>query len=131
MLTAQTCYICNSVSEFFYQSLTETKSKHSNTRICDIIRKFMDEKNDDSMTFDGINSDEDGVCVECMGRIEEYDLAYVTAENIESEFRAKLSRKKAIKTESTAEKESNETDVNNSHRNNTKMVSFLFLKNGK
>lgn len=87
----------------------------------------MGEKNDDSMTFDGINSDEDGVCVECMGRIEEYDLACVTAENIESELRAKLTRKKAIKTESTAEKESNETDVNNPQRNITKMVSFLFF----
>lgn len=74
-------------SVFYSQNLFKTRSKYSETRIYDFICKFLGKL--PSTRLDNIQSGEnaDCVCIECLGKIDEYDLATITAQRVETELR--------------------------------------------
>lgn len=90
----QNCFICNSVSVFYDQNLFKIKSKHSETRLCEFIVKILGDyplKRECES-----ESDKNFVCIDCLNKIDEYDLACMTANRVESELRELL-----VKTESS------------------------------
>lgn len=84
----QNCYICNNTSVFYSRNLFKTKSKYSETRTCEFIRKFLgdypSEREYESISCDG---NDHCVCIECLNKIDEYDLAIMTAKRVETELR--------------------------------------------
>lgn len=86
---SQKCYICNAISESYQRNLYETKSQHTETRICDFITKWLSDKpTNHRIESTKINSsDENCICTDCFEKINEYDLACVTAERIDKELR--------------------------------------------
>lgn len=90
----QTCYICTITSVFYSRNLFKTKSKYSETRIYDFICKFLGKIPSVERQEHGNNSanenNDDCVCIECLGKIDEYDLATITAQRVESELRGLL-----------------------------------------
>lgn len=82
------CYICNATSVFYSRNLFKTKSKYSETRICEFIRNFLgnypSERECVSMNT---SENEHCVCIECLDKIDEYDLAMMTAKRVERELR--------------------------------------------
>lgn len=87
----QPCYICYKNTDFYCQNLYETKAKHSGTRICDFIGKWLGENQ--STRTNAINTvdidanDDHCICVNCFKQINEYDLMCVTAERIDRKLR--------------------------------------------
>lgn len=90
----QVCYVCAITSEFYSRNLFKTKSKYSETRIYDFICKFLGEKPSARLRQrcqQSNNGDNDDcVCIECLGKIDEYDLATITAQRVENELRGLL-----------------------------------------
>lgn len=83
----QICYICAVTSVFYSRNLFKTKSKHSETRIYDFICKFLG-KSPSGLRLTATNNDNDNcVCIECLSKIDEYDLASITARRVEAELR--------------------------------------------
>lgn len=80
----KSCYICNMSSDFFHRNLYETKSKHTFTRISDLIRKWLGQ-NSSTRKID--QNDENCICTDCLDKVNEYDLMCATAERIECELR--------------------------------------------
>lgn len=87
-MESENCYICNTASVFYSQNLYQTKSKHSETRICEFIRIFL-ANYPSEREYISINSvdDENCICIECLNKIDEYDLASITAKRVETELR--------------------------------------------
>lgn len=77
----QTCYVCNQHTESYFQNLNETKSDHTNTRICDFLTKWLGK----NAQID--NLDDDCICVDCLNKVNEYDLLCVAANEIENGLR--------------------------------------------
>lgn len=106
-MNPENCYICNETSVFYSRNLFKTKSKYSETRICEFIRKFL---GDYPSERDGVpvNDSENGhcVCMECLGKIDEYDLSIMTAKRVERELRDVL-----LHTEALFFRKSTETDA--------------------
>lgn len=93
------CFICNTSTSESFVSLYETLSQHSNTPVYDFVWKFLDNKpsvRDDSI--DAANSDWSSLCAGCLNKINEYDLACMTAANLEEELRWELSQTEDIYT---------------------------------
>lgn len=91
----QVCYICAMTSVFYSRNLFKTKSKHSETRIYDFICKFLGKipsvrQRQRQSSSSTIVDNDDCVCVECLGKIDEYDLATITSQRVESELRGLL-----------------------------------------
>lgn len=89
----QVCYICEITSVFYSRNLFKTKSKYSETRIYDFICKFLGKIPSARLRQRRQQSNEDSddcVCIECLGKIDEYDLATITAQRVESELRGLL-----------------------------------------
>lgn len=112
----RSCYICNNVIEQRpLQDLYETTSTHSNTKICDFVRKFLGsiethrrfDANHEWNTNDG----DTFVCDQCLSTINEYDLACVTAERIEKSLRAILLQTDALFVNVNKDNEESEGDV--------------------
>lgn len=82
------CYICKTTSDFYCQNLYKTKSKHSNTRICDFIKKWSNKlKFKDAINAVHVDQKDDHcICVDCFNRINEYDSLYTAAERKENEL---------------------------------------------
>lgn len=104
----ENCYICNATSVFYSRSLFKTKSKYSKTRICEFVRKFLGDypSERECVAVNG-SENEHCVCIECLNKIDEYDLAIMTAKRVERELRDILlhtealffSQSKSVKTE--------------------------------
>lgn len=88
-MESNNCYICNTISVFYNRDLFNTRSKHSKTRICDFICEFNGEMLLEEIVWDNLI-----VCIECLGKIDEYDLANLTAKRIANELRKMISRTK-------------------------------------
>lgn len=97
MMEPLICYICNDASVFYSRNLFKTKSKYSETQICEMIRNllcnFPSEREYDSIRCD--NSDY-CICIQCLDKIDEYDLAITTAKRIETELRDLLLHSETI-----------------------------------
>lgn len=83
------CFICNTISVFYNRDLFKTRSKHSQTRICDFICEF-----NGKLLLEENDWDNLVVCIECLGKIDEYDFANLTAKRIANELRKLISRTK-------------------------------------
>lgn len=84
----QNCYICNATSVFYSRNLFKTKSKYSETRICEFVRKFLGNYPSEREYLAISNSEsEHCVCIECLNKIDEYDLACMTSKRLEKELR--------------------------------------------
>lgn len=92
----QNCYICNTTSVFYSRNLFKTKSKYSETRICEFIRKFLGNYPSERELISNSNENEHCVCIECLNKIDEYDLATMTAKRMESELRDILLHTEAL-----------------------------------
>lgn len=89
------CFICNTtVSDNFF-SLFDTLSKHSLTHIFDFVWKFLGDQ--PSVREDSIDAaNASTVCTTCLNKIDQYDLACVTAEKLEKELRHELSQTETL-----------------------------------
>ncbi|XP_031637394.1 zinc finger protein OZF-like isoform X2 [Contarinia nasturtii] len=76
------CYICNTTSVFYSRNLFKTKSKYTETSICEFIKKFLGNHQSERKCID-----KHCVCIECLNKIDEYDLATMTAQRVERELR--------------------------------------------
>lgn len=93
----QNCYICNATSVFYSRNLFKTKSKYSETRICEFIRKFLGNYPSERECVTINNSEnEHCVCIDCLNKIDEYDLAAMTAKRVERELRDILLHTEAL-----------------------------------
>lgn len=83
------CYICNEVSILHSQALQSIKLKHSQALVWEFIVKLSRRNADlEKRVFEGTNEslEFDAICIECLRKIEEHDLACVTAQRIENEL---------------------------------------------
>lgn len=91
------CYICGIGTEFYGQRLNTMKTKHSEATIHDIIVKLA-KKNGELDAYIGREMNDsldlNEVCSECLRQIDEYDLACVTAQQIERQLHDLLLRTK-------------------------------------
>lgn len=95
--TMRICFICNTTSSESFVSLYDTVSEHSKTQIFDFVWKFLDDQptvRDDSI--DGANSNWSLVCARCLNKINQYDLACMTATRLEQELRDELAQTEAF-----------------------------------
>lgn len=83
------CYICNTPSDF-YSHLSKTFSTHSNTPISEFIDKIMGAASNEN----NVDWNDCIVCIECFGKIDEYDWAWQTVQRVENELREMLLRPK-------------------------------------
>lgn len=81
-LDERICYICNTSSGFYCKNLYETKSKHTATRVGDLIAKWLGENPTSRYIGDGDNC----VCFECLDKINEFDYLYMRAKQIEKKL---------------------------------------------
>lgn len=90
----QMCYICSTQTNSYSRDLFKTKSKYSETRICDFIQRFVSADSSEKMCLTITSgNNEDFVCIECLNKIDEYDLATTTAKRVETELRILLLRR--------------------------------------
>lgn len=93
----QNCYICNVTSVFYSRNLFKTKSKYSETRICEFIRKFLGNYPSGRECVTSNNREnEHCVCIDCLNKIDEYDLAVMTTKRVERELRDILLHTEAL-----------------------------------
>lgn len=82
------CFFCNCVCIQYNKNLFEIKSKYSETRLSEFVVKILGDfpfKREYS-----VECDENLVCNDCLIKVNEYDLACLTAKRIEDELRELL-----------------------------------------
>lgn len=84
------CFVCNAESKLFAEHLMEIKSEHSQTSVCDLIKQFLGDDAVHRSIEVELFQNSTHICSECISRINEYDLACVTAERIGNELRELL-----------------------------------------
>lgn len=79
------CYVCDTVAQFFCKNIFTLTTKHSETPVYQFFEKFLGYS---------IESQENEkiVCQDCLIKIDEYDLAYTTAQKIEKELTILVNR---------------------------------------
>lgn len=83
------CIVCNSTSELHDKSITELKSEHSETSICDLIQRCLGASKLHRDLVDE-SSCHIRICQDCISKLNEYDLAYVTAECVANQLQQML-----------------------------------------
>lgn len=84
----RTCFICNNKSNTYTEEISTMKSQYSETRICDLIERCLG-GNRIHRRFDDEPS-QSIICGDCLLKINEYDLACVTAERVGHELQQML-----------------------------------------
>lgn len=87
-INRNSCIVCNNVKKLDEQNIGELISQHSETRMCDLIHRCLD-------TYKlHRNIDDESYCLrichDCVLKLNEYDLACVTAERIGYELQQML-----------------------------------------
>lgn len=82
------CFICNDEMSSSTENPETKRSRHSETRICDLIRKCLG----DCKIHRNIEDDINGpiICSDCSQKIDVYDLACATADRVSKELRQLL-----------------------------------------
>lgn len=86
-----TCFVCSTPTVFYHRNPFKILSKHTKTRICTFLDAFLDQNPTKRADWSSRC-----VCMECLGKIDDYDLACQTAERIESELRELLQCDKIV-----------------------------------
>lgn len=76
------CFICDTESRTSQSNIIGLKSQHSDTEIIEFIKKFFGDYPPRRIIGDETNT----LCMECIIRINDYDLACETAKHIEQEL---------------------------------------------
>lgn len=79
------CYVCDTLAQFFCKNIFTLTTKHSETPVYQFFEKFLG-YNIDSEDVEKI------VCQDCLIKIDEYDLAFTTAQKIEKELTLLVNR---------------------------------------
>lgn len=79
------CYICRTKSPFYCPNILIQTSRHTDTPIIKFLEKFSGQGIFDTSDKTLINQ---VICEDCLLKINEYDLACMTAQNIENELRS-------------------------------------------
>lgn len=82
------CIVCNNVTKLSEQNIGELKSQHSEACMCDLIQRCLDGSKlhrniDDESNYPCI-------CYDCISKLNEYDLAWITAERVRHELQQML-----------------------------------------
>lgn len=101
-----TCYICNNMTTDFCTNMFELKSQHSNTRICEYLKKFLG--NFESLR--NADSELNCACSDCLNRIDEYDWACVMSARFEQELIETLLNAERAQSNKAAETKKNDVD---------------------
>lgn len=86
------CFVCNTSSSESFVNLFGTVTKHTNTKIIDYIEQF--QKNVSfgrNASIDGLTTNWNYVCADCLETINAFDLTCMTAAKLEFKLREKLS----------------------------------------
>lgn len=95
-----TCFVCQTQSFFYYSNILNIKSRHTKRPIIEFIKSFIEIS---SISFnDDLTSATNCICYECFDKINVYDLAKSTVEQIQKEMyhllgRIKLDASKSMK----------------------------------
>lgn len=87
-LKLHTCFICN-IETYFIENIKELRSQHSDTNVFILVQKCLG-KSKIHRNFDEDVNESVSICGDCLLKINEYDLACVTAERVAVELRQLL-----------------------------------------
>lgn len=87
-INIDSCIVCNNVTNLYEQNVGELRSQHSDTRICDLIQRCLGASKL-SRNIDTV-SNYPCICCDCISKLNEYDLAWVTAEHVGYELQQML-----------------------------------------
>lgn len=91
------CFICNSNKNEPFVQIYGTVTSHSNTPIFKYVKRFLDGKpSDRHEIIDEINSNRNLLCPRCFNKINDFDLACVTATRLHQELKRELSKTETI-----------------------------------
>lgn len=115
------CLICNSKCFFYYQNIGTITSKHSKKPIKDILTDILGKSQSQSNKLDSL-------CYECFDRINVYDLAKSTVENIIRDFRSYSNqgsdgKQNQLSSQSTTTQEENNFEEKNDQMDTTESVN--------
>lgn len=115
------CLICNSKCFFYYQNIDTITSKHSKKPIKDILTDILGKSQSQSNILDSL-------CYECFDRINVYDLAKSTVENIIRDFRSYSNqgsdgKQNQLSSQSTTTQEENNFEEKNDQMDTTESVN--------
>lgn len=84
-ISSDYCVVCNNLTKLCEQNADELRSQHSETRICDLIQRCLGTRKlhrniDDKLTWHV------RICCDCISKVNDYDLACVTAERAGNEL---------------------------------------------
>lgn len=86
------CLICNNTSIIYCENVPTLRSCHTDTPIVDILQKFADELEMDTIWRTSRKHAKMIICQTCMIKINEYDLACMNAKSMESQLKELLQR---------------------------------------
>lgn len=93
------CFICNTKIYEVFVKMSETVTSHSNTPVDNYVNIFLNGERSirhQSSEEEEANSNRNLLCPECFNKINDYDLARVTAARLHQELKWELSRTEAI-----------------------------------
>lgn len=93
------CFICNNKTIIYSENIYLLRSCHTDTPIIEFLKKFADEL--EMSTIWPTSSKSTIICQVCMIKINEYDLACMTAKTMESQLKELLQQKEEIDDEKT------------------------------
>lgn len=79
------CFVCDTVAQFFCKNIFTLTTKHSETPVYQFLEKFL------GYSIESQENDKI-VCQDCLIKIDEYDLAFTTAQKIEKELTMLVNR---------------------------------------
>lgn len=87
------CFICDTKSIIYCENVYTLRTCHTDTPVMEILKKFAEEL-DITIGQQTRKSTDPIICQMCMIKINEYDLACMTAKAMESQLKDLLQRKK-------------------------------------
>lgn len=80
------CFICQTKSSFYQQTLKNIRTKHSKRPVVEFIEDLSQKYHSNDSIKVALRLDDTCVCYECLDKIDVYDLAISTVRKIEREF---------------------------------------------
>lgn len=107
------CFICGSNLTEAFVKIHETITSHSKTPIHNYVNRFLDGKvSIRHKSFNEINSNGNLICSKCFNKINDYDLACVTATRLHHDLKWQLSKTEAIyASQKNAQKSTTESEL--------------------
>lgn len=87
------CFICDTKTIIYCENVYTLRSIHTDTPVVEILKKFAEELDISTIWNQSRKSTSLIICQMCMIKINEYDLACLTAKTMESQLKDLLQRK--------------------------------------